>query len=504
MDRRRASGSTWSSTGWTRWPRCGWTARSWARPATSTGLPVRRHCRAAARRATNWPSTSPPPDAYAEAVRARVGDRPGAYPATVQLHPQDGLQLRLGLGTRPGHRRHLAGVRLERWRTARLAGCARWSDGRRRRRRVAVHVEVEPGRRARRRPVADRAGRRGRPAPRRSPAGATSAPSVVDWCAGRRAVVAARLRRPAAATTSTSSWHVAGDAAGPLDPADRLPHRRAGTEPDATARRSCSSSTAADLRQGRQLDPGRLLPAPDRPARGTPPRLGQAADANINLLRVWGGGMLRERRLLRRVRRGGAAGLAGLPVRLRRLPRGGAAARRGRGRGRETRGAADARTRAWCCGTATTRTSGASATGAGRTRCDGRTWGAGYYLELLPAVVAELDPTRPYWPGSPYSGRRTLHPNDPTHGTTHIWDVWNRRDYTAYRDVRPAVRRRVRLPGRRRPGRRCAGPSHDEPLPPDSPGVLAPQKAERRQRQARPRAGAAPARARTTSTTGTA
>ncbi|MBP0649644.1 hypothetical protein J8J40_21615, partial [Mycobacterium tuberculosis] len=33
----------------------------------------------------------------------------------------------------------------------------------------------------------------------------------------------------------------------------------------------------------------------------------------------------------------------------------------------------------------------------------GRSWGARYYFELLPKIVAETDPTRPYWPGSPYS-----------------------------------------------------------------------------------------------------
>ncbi len=33
----------------------------------------------------------------------------------------------------------------------------------------------------------------------------------------------------------------------------------------------------------------------------------------------------------------------------------------------------------------------------------GRSWGDGYYTELLPAIVAELDPRTPYSPGSPYS-----------------------------------------------------------------------------------------------------
>lgn len=65
------------------------------------------------------------------------------------------------------------------------------------------------------------------------------------------------------------------------------------------------------------------------------------------------------------------------------------------------------------------------------------TWGAAYYFEWLPALLAELDPTRPYLPGSPYSMSRERHPLDPAHGTMHIWDVWNRRDYTAYRDYVP-------------------------------------------------------------------
>jgi beta-mannosidase len=66
-----------------------------------------------------------------------------------------------------------------------------------------------------------------------------------------------------------------------------------------------------------------------------------------------------------------------------------------------------------------------------------RTWGAGYYFGLLPAVVAELDPARPYSPGSPWSFSADIHPNDPRHGTSHVWDVWNARDYTAYRQYRP-------------------------------------------------------------------
>ncbi len=65
------------------------------------------------------------------------------------------------------------------------------------------------------------------------------------------------------------------------------------------------------------------------------------------------------------------------------------------------------------------------------------TWGFGYYHELLPSLVAELDPTRPYWPGSPYSGSPELPPNDPARGTVHSWEVWNRVDYSHYADSAP-------------------------------------------------------------------
>ena len=66
-----------------------------------------------------------------------------------------------------------------------------------------------------------------------------------------------------------------------------------------------------------------------------------------------------------------------------------------------------------------------------------RTWGMGYYLDLLPKLVKELDPARPYWPGSPYSGSMDIHPLDDKHGNKHIWDAWNQKDYTVYRDYTP-------------------------------------------------------------------
>ena len=61
------------------------------------------------------------------------------------------------------------------------------------------------------------------------------------------------------------------------------------------------------------------------------------------------------------------------------------------------------------------------------------TWGAGYYYKDFPALLAELDPTRPYHPGSPSSpgfDPESVHPNDDRYGTRHEWTAWNVEDYT--------------------------------------------------------------------------
>ena len=110
-------------------------------------------------------------------------------------------------------------------------------------------------------------------------------------------------------------------------------------------------------------------------------------------------------------------------------------------------------------------------------RLEGKTWGLGYYLNLLPAIVAELDPDRAYTPGSPWSFSVDRHPNDPEHGSIHEWEVWNRQDYPVYRD---AIPRFVAEFGWQGPPtwstlRRSL---HDEPLTPESPGMLIHQKAQ--------------------------
>ena len=95
-----------------------------------------------------------------------------------------------------------------------------------------------------------------------------------------------------------------------------------------------------------------------------------------------------------------------------------------------------------------------------------------------------------------------VHPNDPSHGPMHIWDVWNERDYSAYLDYTP---RFVSEFGFQGPPAwsTLTRAVHDEPLAPDSPGMLAHQKAEDGNgKLARGLAGA-PAGARRASRTGT-
>jgi beta-mannosidase len=47
------------------------------------------------------------------------------------------------------------------------------------------------------------------------------------------------------------------------------------------------------------------------------------------------------------------------------------------------------------------------------------------YEQVLPQVCASLDPTRSYWPGSPYSGADNADANDTHIGDQHVWSVWH-------------------------------------------------------------------------------
>ena len=52
------------------------------------------------------------------------------------------------------------------------------------------------------------------------------------------------------------------------------------------------------------------------------------------------------------------------------------------------------------------------------------------YLHDFPMICAQEDPTRPYWPSSPYGGAKA---NSPKSGDRHIWNVWSGGvDYRGY------------------------------------------------------------------------
>jgi beta-mannosidase len=67
----------------------------------------------------------------------------------------------------------------------------------------------------------------------------------------------------------------------------------------------------------------------------------------------------------------------------------------------------------------------------------GKPWGSTYYFQVIPKVLLDLDGTRAYIPGSPWSS----HEEDVkafNSGTNHIWDVWNERGYERYEEYSPA------------------------------------------------------------------
>ncbi|MEE8737973.1 MAG: glycoside hydrolase family 2 protein [Bifidobacterium sp.] len=105
-----------------------------------------------------------------------------------------------------------------------------------------------------------------------------------------------------------------------------------------------------------------------------------------------------------------------------------------------------------------------------------RGWGDLYYSDLLPSLLKELDPDRPYLPSSPMSFSHYADPSKDTDGTMHIWDVWNSADYRTYAEYKPRFADEFGYQ---------APPSwslltqsvHDSPMTPFSPQMLAHQKA---------------------------
>lgn len=106
---------------------------------------------------------------------------------------------------------------------------------------------------------------------------------------------------------------------------------------------------------------------------------------------------------------------------------------------------------------------------------DGRSWGAYYYFDLFPRLIAELAPTVPYSAGSPFSPGGQ-HPNDEQHGSIHLWEQWNRRDWLTYREHTPRFVAEFGWQGPPAWSTLVRSVS-DDPLTPESPGMIVHQKA---------------------------
>ncbi|MFG1899485.1 glycoside hydrolase family 2 protein [Micromonospora carbonacea] len=423
------------------------------------------------------------PYRYAEAHRDRLGDRPNAYPEPFHFIRKTACNFGWDWGPTLVTAGIWQDIGLHAWSTARLATVrplVTVADGVG---RVEVVVEVE------RAATAGQATASGQaadgPVTVRATVAGSAAEAVV--AAGERtAALTVEVRDPAL-------WWPRGYGDQPLHPLDVTLHAADGRELDAWSRRigfrTVRLDTAPDAHgsaftlvvndvpvfaRGANWIPDDAFP--DRVTRQRlAHRFDQAVGANINLLRVWGGGRYESEDFYE------LADSLGLLVQQDFLFACAAYPEEepfrseveAEAREQVTRLAAHPSLVLW---TGNNENIWAWHDWGWQERLAGRTWGRGYYLDLLPRVVAELDPTRPYWPGSPWSGSEDVHPNDPARGSMHIWDVWNTDDYPKYREYVP---RFVAEFGYQAPPayatlRRAIS---DDPLAPDSPGMAHHQKA---------------------------
>jgi beta-mannosidase len=116
-----------------------------------------------------------------------------------------------------------------------------------------------------------------------------------------------------------------------------------------------------------------------------------------------------------------------------------------------------------------------------QTLLEGRSWGRDYYCTILAGIAAELAPHVAYTPGSPFTPAPSgfdprADPNDPSRGTMHLWDLWNEKDYLHYRDYRPRFAAEFGWQGPPAWSTLTRALS-DDPLTPESPGMISHQKA---------------------------
>jgi beta-mannosidase len=391
--------------------------------------------------------------AYALELRDRLGGRPSAYPTPFNFV----RKMASSFGWDWGPDLRTAGiwkpVRVERWRVARLAQVRPLvtvgPDGTG---RVELHVTLERSGLGTAQPVDVTAQVLGRRAQVRVAADETSALLVVEvpeaplwWPAGYGAQPLADLVvhvTRADARDLAHLAHLADAADGPLDTWTR----RIGFRTVELDTSDDTVGTAFVLRvNGRPVfvKGANWIPDDHLLTRITPQRLArrldQALGANLNLLRVWGGGVFESDDFYRAADERGLLVWQDFLLACAAYPEESPILEEIEAEARENvvRLASHPSLVIWNGGNENV---WGHEDWGWKAELDGRTWGARYAHQLFRDVVAELDPTRPYTDNSPYSPRRDaadVHPNDPDHGTHHQWEVWNRVDYTAYRGEVP-------------------------------------------------------------------
>ncbi len=157
-------------------------------------------------------------------------------------------------------------------------------------------------------------------------------------------------------------------------------------------------------------------------------RVAQAAAANMNMLRVWGGGIYEDDAFYDACDELGVLVWQDFMFACGMYPAHDAFQRsvRAEARAAVTRLRHHACLAIWCGNNedyAVAESLGRHGPGATGGDFDARV----IYERLLPEVCLELDPARPYWPGSPYSPNSTgiTASSDPTVGDRHSWEVWH-------------------------------------------------------------------------------
>ncbi len=158
-------------------------------------------------------------------------------------------------------------------------------------------------------------------------------------------------------------------------------------------------------------------------------RVKQAADANMNMLRVWGGGFYEDDEFYRACDELGILVWQDFMFACAMYPEEAPFPEliEDEARHQITRLSSHASVALWCGGNECVWGYEAWGNAPGerpwKERLAGKTWGAGYYFDLLPRLMEELDPTRPYWANSPWSGSQAIPTNGEKHGDRHTWDV---------------------------------------------------------------------------------